>query len=384
MNHLLSQYKEIASASLDSAKSLPFGAYINESVFNLEVEKIFHKEWIFVCAEQAMKNSGDYFAFDLAGESVVIIKGKDGALQAMSNNCRHRGTPLLDTGFGHIANNIVCPYHAWTYDDKGEFKGAPFPGKVKIKKEQHCLPQFKLETWFGLLFINLDKGAAPLADKLKGIEVYTSIYKPERFEMYTPGLTEFWDANWKLAMENALEGYHVFKVHKDTLETVGPSKLSYYVAGSSKWTITGGASENASGKLAKWFRGSYPEAYNHYQVIILPPSFVAILNYDSLSWIHVLPDGKGKSEICSGSLSPKSMFKEDKQSKAFTEAFFAEDKWICERVQKGMHSKLGLGGKLVEMELSVVDFHQYLSSRLFDTAVDDFFEDENAKRFKIE
>mgnify|MGYP000176134060 CR=1 FL=1 len=382
MNDLLSLYKEMASASLDEAKSLPFEVYTNEEVFNLEAEKVFHKEWVFVCAEQAIAKPSDYFAFNLAGESVAILRGQDGNLRAMSNNCRHRGTPLLDEGFGETGKRIICPYHAWNYDDKGALKGAPFTGKVTIEKEKHCLPTFQLEVWSGLLFINLDKNALPLAEKLKGIEEYTSIYKPERFDMYTQGPLEHWDANWKLAVENALEGYHVFKVHKDTLETVGPTKLAYYVAGSADWTITGGASENSAGTLAKWFRGNYPEAYNHYQVVIIPPSFVAILNYDSFSWVHVLPDGKGESEVRSGAMTPKSMFKEGKQSKVFTEAFFAEDKWICERVQKGMNSKIGHGGKLVEMEKSVVDFHQYLASRLFGTPIDAFSEGVNAKLFK--
>jgi phenylpropionate dioxygenase-like ring-hydroxylating dioxygenase large terminal subunit len=171
-------------------------------------------------------------------------------------------------------------------------------------------------------------------------------------------------------------------VHKQTLETVAPTKLAYYVAGSAQWTLTGGKNVDDSGKLAKWLRGKYPEAYDHYLVISLPPSFVAILNYQSLSWIHVLPADSGHSVIRSGAIFAKSMFKEDKQSKAFTAAFFAEDKWICERVQRGMHSTLGKGGKLVELEQSVVDFHQYLAAKLFDTKVDDFVEGDNAKIFK--
>ena len=382
MNNLLSRYQQDAQASLEQAKSLPFEVYHDEDIYKLEADKIFHKNWIFVCAEQAIKNKGDYFALNLAGESIVIIRGQDEGLRALSNNCRHRGTPLLDDGFGHIGKNIICPYHAWTYDDKGAFKGAPMTGKVTIEKEKHCLPQFLLESWRGLLFINLDKQAPALSQELEGIDKYIEIYQPERFDTYISSPVEHWDANWKLAMENALEGYHVFKVHKETLETTGPSRLQYYVAGSSNWTITGGKSADDAGKLTKWLRGKYPEAYDHYQVIILPPSFVAILNYDSFSWVHVLPAGKEHSVVRSGTLTTKSNSKEDKQMTKFTADFFAEDKWICERVQRGMYSKAGKGGKLVEMEKSVVDFHQYLAARLFGTPVDAFSEGENASLFK--
>jgi len=382
MKELLSQYQQLAAASMDEATALPFATYCNDDIFKLEADKIFSKEWVFACAEQAIADPGDYFSFNLAGEAIAIVRGQDGELRAMSNNCRHRGTPLLDEGFGHVGRNIICPYHAWTYDDKGALKGAPHTGSIRIDKEKHCLPQFQLQIWSGLLFINLDDKAPPLSQRLRGIDNYTAIFEPQRFDSYSGGNLEHWDANWKLAMENAAEGYHVFKVHKETLETVGPTKTAYYVAGSAEWTITGGESVDNSSKLMKWFRGGYPEAYNHYLTIILPPSFVAILSYDSLSWIQMLPDGVDKSVIRSGAIFPKSMFKEDKQSKAFTEAFFAEDKWICERAQRGMQSKLGKGGKLVELEKSVVDFHQYLASRLFGESVDGFIEGDNAKIFK--
>ncbi len=365
MNKLLSLYQQQAAAPLAQAKALPFGVYHDEAVFQLEADKVFRRDWIFVCAEQALSQVGDYFAFELAGEAVVLIRGKDGQLRGMSNNCRHRGTPLLDDGFGRMGQNISCPYHAWSYDDKGTLLGVPMPGKVNIDKAQHCLPQFRLEVWLGLVFINLDSEAESLSQRLAGIDKYISVYEPERFDSYDGGLMEHWQANWKVAMENAMEAYHVFKVHKETLETVGPTKLSYYVAGSAQWTITGGQPSEQPGKLTKWLRGNYPEAYDHYLVITLAPSFVAILGYDSLSWIHVLPDGSENCVVRSGAIFPKSMFKEGKQSKAFTEAFFAEDKWICERVQRGMHSTMSKGGTLVELEKSVVDFHHYLALKLW-------------------
>ncbi|WDE10276.1 aromatic ring-hydroxylating oxygenase subunit alpha [Thalassomonas haliotis] len=381
MEDLLGRYRQEAQASLFEAKALPFEVYHNRDIAELEAERIFRSDWNFVCAGQALADVGSYYAFELAGEAIVIIRGQDNQLRAMSNNCRHRGTPLLDEGFGEVGKSISCPYHAWTYDDKGTFKGAPTSGKVTLDTAAHCLPQFRLETWYGLLFINLDSQAASLSERFQGIEKYISIYQPERFNGYKPGEQEHWRANWKVVMENALESYHIFKVHKETLETLSPTKLAYYVAGSASWTITGGKLVDDAGKLTKWLRGKYPAAYDHYQVIVLPPSLVMILDYGSLSWLHILPDGAECCLVRSGSIFPKSVFKEDLQSQAFTHAFFQEDKWICQRLQKGMHSKIGKGGKLVEMERSVVDFHQYLAAMLFAAGTDDFYEDENAGLF---
>ncbi|MGI9282971.1 MAG: aromatic ring-hydroxylating oxygenase subunit alpha [Endozoicomonas sp.] len=383
MSELLQQYEALASATLDKAQSLPFKVYQEPSVYELEAQRIFSEDWVFVCTEQELPETGDYFALTLAGESLAIVRGQDGQLRALSNNCRHRGTPLLDEGFGKVEKNIVCPYHAWTYDDQGKLKGIPFPGSIPLEKEEHCLPEFHLDTWMGLVFLNLSDHPLPLAERLQGLESYTSVFEPEQFTHASESQSEHWQSNWKLAMENGMESYHLFKVHKETLEQITPSKESFYVAGCTEWAVTGGKIKTGTSKFMKWLAGDYPEAYDHYLLLSLPPSMIAIMDYESFSWINILPVNAEESMIRSGYLTKKNYGKEDKTSKSFTEAFFAEDKWICERVQKGMQSRKGKGGKLVEMERVVVDFHRYLASRMFEAHSHDFFESEKAEIFKV-
>ena len=381
MSDLLDQYESYAGAPLESAFSLPFAVYHDEQVYRRECESVFRREWVAICGERELPNPGDYYAFNLVGESIVIVRGKDEQLRALSNNCRHRGTQLLDSGFGNIDKMIVCPYHAWAYDDRGQLKGAPFSGNVAVEKSEHCLPQFLIDTYLGLVFINLDTGASPLSERLAGLAEYAEVFEPQRFDSALPTTEEAWHANWKLAMENAMESYHLFKVHKDTLETVTPTKQAYYVAGSAEWSLTGGKMLDNSSTLSKWFRGDYPEAYDHYLLICLPPSFVGIMTYDSFGWLTVLPVDSEHSEIRAAAVAPQSSAGEDKQSQEFTAAFFAEDKWICERVQKSMHSELGSGGKLVEMERVVVDFHQFLAARLFGCENSPFYQNPEGSVF---
>ncbi|MFT4929264.1 MAG: nitrite reductase/ring-hydroxylating ferredoxin subunit [Phenylobacterium sp.] len=119
MTKLLNDYQQQAMASLQQASALPFAVYHDPAVYQLEADKIFRHDWVFVCAEQAMAKPGDYYAFSLAGEAIVLIRAQDGQLRALSNNCRHRGTPLLDEGFGQVDKHISCPYHAWAYDHTG-------------------------------------------------------------------------------------------------------------------------------------------------------------------------------------------------------------------------------------------------------------------------
>ena len=380
MDPLMQSYQRKAQAPLADAEALPFAVYHDPAVYRAEIDSIFHRDWVFVCAEQQLKASGDYLALTIAGESVVILRGKDGQVRALSNNCRHRGTPLLEEGFGRLDGKIVCPYHAWTYKEDGGFVGAPMPGEAKIDKGDHCLRQFSLERWLGLLFINFSDNPKPLADRLAGIDPYLQIFEPVRFTEGHRGEWESWQCNWKLAVENGIESYHLFKVHQNTLETLAPTKKAYYVAGHAEWLVTGGEYADQPAKWQQWLMGKYPEAFNHYLLICLPPSFVAILSYDSLSWLQILPDGPEGCRITSGAIAETAQGTTPING-PMEEAFIAEDKEICERVQRGMHSRHGTGGRLVTMEKPVVDFHQYLASRLFDSPIEPCEVHEKAKIF---
>ena len=379
MSKLLQQYQATASSDHGSAVSLPFEVYRYPEVFALETENIFHNDWVFVCAERELAEAGDYLAMDLAGEAVVVLRGQDRKLRALSNICRHRGTPLLDEGFGQVGKLIVCPYHAWSYDNEGSLKAAPFSNKGELDMGEHCLPQFHLDTLLGLVFVSIADNPQPLQERFTGLADYCSALEPERFVHATPSTTETWEVNWKLAMENAMESYHLFKVHRETLEKVTPSKQAYYVAGSSEWTLTGGMMIDESGPLQKWLQGDVPEIYQHYLLVSLAPNFVGIMTWDSFGWLSTLPVAADKTVIRAGALVESGV--EDEESKAFTEAFFAEDKWICERVQRGMRSRASQGGRLLEVERPVIDFHQYLSSRLFGTEPAAFYQNPEPNPF---
>jgi len=238
-----------------------------------------------------------------------------------------------------------------------------------------------VECWMGLVFINLSTNPKPLGERLAGLEGYLKIYEPQRFTQGYESGEEHWQANWKLAIENAMESYHLFKVHKDTLETVTPSKQAYYVAGDQNWSLGGGQMAAKPGKVMKFLMGDYPEAHDHYLLISLPPSFVGILTYDSFDWIQILPTGEESCVVRAAGMAQKAGRQTDKSTKEFVSAFFAEDKQICERIQQGMHSKKGKGGQLVEMEKILIDFRQFLANRLFYSTPHDFSQSAQAQRF---
>lgn len=372
----LKEIQQTAIQPLESAVSLPFAAYTDPAILAAETEFIFSKEWVFMCMDGELKQVGDYYATTLASEPIIILRDDSGELRALSNICRHRGTTILDNGFGKIDKYITCPYHAWAYSKEGALKAIPYNKVIAVDRAEHQLPSFSVSTWNGLVFVNLDPNAKPLAERLAGIDQYLHLFEPETFSEVVSGDVEIWRSNWKLAMENAMESYHLFKVHETTLETYSPTRDAYYIAGSSEWTLTGGATKRKKGLVEKLLGGSHSELYSHYILVSLPPSFVGVLSYGTFGWLSAHPLDEKTTQIRSGSTFLGAGMENSAATDDFTKAFFLEDKEMCERVQQGMASPSMKGGKLVDMERVVVDFHQFLGTRLGNLGATNLFEDE--------
>ena len=359
----LDTLREEAIKPLTEAHCLSFTAYTDESVYAEEVDRIFRDEWVFACQAPQLDKPGDYFAMTLVGEPICVIRGSDGQLRALSNTCRHRGTPLLDEGFGNVARYITCPYHAWSYDLDGELKAIPYNRRVAVDRERHRLPRFHCDTWCGLVFVHLGDDPQPLAERLAHMADYIGEFDVEKFDTATSGEPEYWNANWKLVLENAMESYHLFKVHEPTLERVSPTRGAYYLAGNSEWSLTGGALTYGTKDIDQ-----------RYVLLSMAPSFVGILTNGNLGWLSAYPVDVKRTMIRSGTIGTNMGTRRTRTEDQFVKAFFEEDRRICERVQKGMSAVKGRGGKLVDMDRVVADFHQFLATRLFDLPPTEFYE----------
>lgn len=366
------EYRKAAGAPAGEARSLPFPVYRDPAVFDLEMERIFRSDWVAVGAEAALAGPGDTLGIEIGGEPVALVRGGDGRLRALSNTCRHRGTLLLDSGVGRLGGrHIVCPYHAWSYSDSGEFRGAPYSRGVTIEPDEHCLPSFRVEVWMGVVFVCLNQAAPSLDERLAGVPEHLAEFGMDGFTEAAPITeAEIWDANWKLVVENGMESYHLFRVHEKTLEKVTPTRGAYYLEGSAPWTLTGGALVSNPGFFGKALGavlGYDPgSGGDHYTLVSIPPSFVGIVTRDSWDWIAAHPLSPTSTRVFSGSLTrAKPDFLTRAFSQSYATAFLEEDRRICERGQQGLASRASSGGRLVPLERVVVDFHHYLAWRLF-------------------
>ena len=143
---LLEQLVDWSAQPFEQAKALPAAAYLSHDVLALEEKHIFKSDWICVGRTESISKPGEYIACDLLDQPVIVIRGEDGQIRAMSNVCLHRMSRLLD-GTGR-AKAITCPYHAWTYGIDGKLRHAPLmENSPRFCKKDYRLPAVQCEQW---------------------------------------------------------------------------------------------------------------------------------------------------------------------------------------------------------------------------------------------
>lgn len=203
-------------ATLDTAR------YVDADRFEQEKEKLFERHPIVVGAASRLDNAGDYFLHDTLDIPILVVKGKDGTIRAFLNSCRHRGVKLLTQTAGQIRRNIVCPYHAWSYDMQGCLQNVFHPeGFVGVDTDSHSL--IELDCWvrFGMVFVLPTASLKGTIDLDMWLEEVTKLTAGFDFGNLSAHLqtTEKLPFNWKLLVDGALEGYHFKIAHA---QTIGP------------------------------------------------------------------------------------------------------------------------------------------------------------------
>jgi glycine betaine catabolism A len=205
-------FRKTAETFTSGAKTLPQRYFVSPEVFAEEQEKIFSTQWVLAGLQSQIAKPGDYFAAEVAGESLIVVRDKGGEVRSFYNVCRHRGTRLREDQNGHMSA-IQCPYHAWTYALDGRLIGAPHMDDVAgFDKAEHSLHPVNLGLWEGFILVNLADSPAPLEEwfaPLAGKFSYWNLPKLRSAKRIEYDVR----ANWKLIFENYSECYHCPGVH---------------------------------------------------------------------------------------------------------------------------------------------------------------------------
>ena len=198
--------------------TLPRGLYVSDEAFAFDTQVMLKSVWLYACTVAHVKNAGDYFVFELAGNSIIILRGRDNEVRAFWNSCRHRGAKICLEQSGR-APRLMCPYHQWTYGLDGKLLAARSMAE-DFDKADHGLNPVALENVGGLIFICLSDNPPPI-DRVKAdIADQIAVYDLEKLKVAVQD-DYIEDANWKLVMENNRECYHCDVGHPELISVLG-------------------------------------------------------------------------------------------------------------------------------------------------------------------
>ena len=217
----MTTFQPTVTAYRQGARTMPGEYYTSPAILAEETERIFARHWNCVGRASRLAEPGDYMLRNVAGESLIIVRARDGALRAFFNVCRHRGTRICREASGRFAETIQCPYHAWTYATDGRLIGAPHMHDVPgFDKRDYPLHAATIAEWEGFIFVNIDDDPRPFAEWFAPM-----LDRFARFNLSTlkVGHSVTYDvpANWKLLFQNYSECLHCPVIHPE-LSTVLP------------------------------------------------------------------------------------------------------------------------------------------------------------------
>ncbi len=349
----LSDYKP--EPDLSRATTLPARWYLEPGFLELEKERIFRGTWQAAGLTSQLSKPGDYVACDLVGEPLVITRNSTGVLHALSNVCRHRASTIA-AGHG-TCTTLRCPYHGWTYSLEGRLLGQPeFEGVQDWDRSTVALPSFRAEEWEPFVLVNLDGKAPPLSEILGEIPQNVRAIGCDLSKLQYYGRRDYViDCNWKVYIDNYLEGYHVPAAHPGLFRELDYKR---YRVNTFPYYSSHYAPLRPADTQERRYASPDPGAGALYYWIF--PNFMLNIYPDNLSSNVIVPLAPDRTLTIfewffypgtDPALPPKTI--------AFSDEIQQEDIRLCEAVQCGLRSKTYDHGRLsVKRENGVHHFHQ--------------------------
>jgi Rieske 2Fe-2S family protein len=345
---------------------LPRAAYVDQAVFEWEQKHFFGGGWVCVGRSEQVANPGDQRAERTGADSVLLARDDDGALHAFANTCRHRGHELLPCGAAANQGVIICPYHAWTYDLKGELRAAAgFKNRSGFESGQWGLIELPVVEWHGLIFVDGSRNAPPLDAALSTLDELVAPYEMSR--LVTAGTHEYdAAANWKILTENYHECYHCPSIHPELCKVSPPkSGDNYYLQGA--WV--GGTMDLRDGMATMSLdgesngvplRGLDAQGLRTVIYVNVFPNVLISLHPDYVMVHRLLPLAVDRTMIeCSWAFAPEATARPDfdpSYAIDFWDLTNRQDWTACESVQRGLTSPHAVPGPLSPAEDAVYQY----------------------------
>jgi len=336
--------------------TIPSMWYYDKNFLDQEKKEIFLKEWQLIGSHSQVKNTGDVLVAEIANNPIIVSRQEDNTLKGFYNVCQHRGGPLVYENCS--LSKLQCKYHGWVYDLNGNLKSARGFKNSELNINDYNLTPVNVTEWMGQIFVNLSNDPADLCNQIDEIKTLIS---PIDFSNYTFKFRESYkiNCNWKVYMDNFLEGFHIPFVHPELNKVIDYKsyKTEIYDRFSLQWCPL-------DSELSPYGKSPTPEENKAFYFTIFPN---IILN---------IAPGRLQTNIVEPKDSKTCIVHFDyhfddpekaniKQDAEFSEIVQQEDILICENVQKGLESNGYDQGKFSPLhEQGVLHFQSLVRNSL--------------------
>jgi choline monooxygenase len=382
---LLSSNLSAILAPANEARGLPNAVYTSDALFEQERDVLYAGTWACVGRGSDAPNTGDVYPVDLMGLPLAMVRDGTGQLRVFHNVCSHRGNRLVAQAC-RVTGVIRCPYHSWTYDLDGKLKGTPHIGGVGrhelagFERGEHGLKPVRSHEWLDLVFVNLSGKAPAFEDHVAPLmERWKPFVSPQDLAQLTMGATHAQitmeiAANWKLAVENFCESYHLPWVHPGLNKR---SKLEdhYHIFGEDLFAGQGSTAYDPDYLDGERFPSFEHWAKNKHacaEYIALFPNVWLGLHVDHLYTVILKPVAKNRTVesfqfYYLGEAAGERFANKRATSLDAWHQVFAEDIGVVEGMQAGRLSPAFQGGVFSPvMDAPTHHFHQWVARRLLE------------------
>ena len=368
------------------ANGLPNECYTSEDYLNIERETVFFNNWSVIGSASSVKEIGDVKPYNFLGIPLIILRDKSNQIKVFHNVCSHRGFKLIQKPCS-LKNMIRCPYHSWSYDLDGKLIATPHVGGMNkheaegFEKSKSNLKEVRSFIWMDLIFVNLNNNAKSFEERITPLEKRWSKFINKEDQKLIRHAEDFGyfnmevNSNWKLAIENFCESYHLPWIHPE-LNRVSNIQDHYHIEDSEE-TFSG----QGSNKYCQQFDGNkkfstfpnWPEnLYQNSEYVSLFPNVMIGIHVDHFYafWLEPLSNNKTREHFELYYIGKESAKGEDlkemrEKNFKFWQEVMNEDVGAIQGMQQGRNSPAYNGGNFSPvMDTPTLMFHRWVANNL--------------------
>lgn len=348
---------DLKNVSIENSSTIPSEFYSNKDIYDLEKNAIFDKSWHLIGSQSRIPNFGDTLNAEVLDEPILIVRQKDLSLKAFFNVCQHRGGPLVRKNC--TVKSFQCRYHGWIYNIDGSLqKTRDFSGVENFKKQDYGLKSINVFSWMGLIFINLNSKVTSFPLSNTSIENRISSINISNFKYHSRKSYKL-NCNWKVYIDNYLEGYHIPFVHPKLNKVIDYKsyKTELYEGYSIQWALI-------DPELSPYEKNQKSNNSFAFYFTIYPNILLNIAP-GRLQTNIIKPDSPNSCTVHFDYYFGDIPAENIKKDFDFSEEVQLEDIQICEEVQKGIESRAyNIGRISKKSEQGLHHFQSYYKKQL--------------------